>query len=76
MRVDELALVSDVYTALYSQSGGTVGRDAAYASDGNRLQLSPFSLANGTYDVRVLGLASQGGATIAVPIEGPMVVGP
>ena len=76
VRVDDLALVSDVFAALYSQNGGTVGRDEARVAERGRLHVSPFSLANGSYNLRVLALASRDGATIAVPLEGTFVIGP
>jgi hypothetical protein len=75
--VGDLQLVRSSFPALYLQSGVTTLRDFAEPGDNtSQLRLSPINLADGIYPVRVLGLASQGGATIAVPIEGSLAVGP
>jgi hypothetical protein len=74
--VDELELSSDVYTAVYSRASVEALRDSAFASDGNVLRMSPYSLAGGTYDVRVLAKASHPRGTIAVVVEGTLAVAP
>lgn len=78
VRVDDLELVSDVFTAIYTQAGTALERDVARRvfDDTSRLELSPYALENGDYDVRVLALAKRDGATIAVPIAGSITVGP
>ncbi|MEJ7596308.1 MAG: hypothetical protein WKG01_00245 [Kofleriaceae bacterium] len=77
VRVDELMLQQEVFPALYSQPDGSIEHDEAFPGEANRLQLSPYALANGTYDVRVLATArSAPNVTIAVPVEGTLTVGP
>jgi hypothetical protein len=78
VRVDGLDLESDSFAAVYSRSTGVVVRDSALpGEDASRLHLSPYNLEPGLYNVRVLALAAQGPlATIAVPIEGGLTVGP
>ena len=75
VRVDDLVLASDVFTAIYSRPGTSQVRDAAYRDSTNRLRLSPTGLTDGAYQLRVLARATQGRATIAIPIEGALTVG-
>ncbi len=76
VRVDDLALVSDVYEAIYTRPSAGELHDAAYQDGAHRLQLSPFNLDGGTYHVQIRARALQAGTTIAVPIEGVLTVGP
>ncbi|HEY5924063.1 MAG TPA: hypothetical protein VIV11_20425 [Kofleriaceae bacterium] len=76
-QVNGLSLVNDRFTAIYSRDGYPQLRGEASRGDAdNRLHMSPLGLSAGTYYVRVLALAKQGPATIAVPIEGALTVGP